>query len=879
MFSRRASLTTLLVATVLALLGVLGLTERPDRLFLDTWFRLRGFRQGEGDIVIVKLGQDFVDEYNFRIGDLDRSFYARALENLNAAGARAIGVDLFFPEQSASRNGRNPDTELAEAVLNGNVVLPQVRTRSVSASGDFSQDDHIPFNPLLTSAQRGVLSLDESAYELEPIVTFRDGALPSFPLAIMQAAGLEPTRPLDKKLLIDYRGPRNSFPSLSFLNVYRNQFSYSDVQDKIVVLGVTLEGTDQDQIVTPYGLMPGAEVNANSVYTLLHGKLTSLPQPLYALLLLLSAFIWPNLARRKYGLRYIISGIVSFFLGSFLLFLFNFFVAPLSFVIVAIAAYVSSSYRYLLALDARLSSRLSELLNTATLAEPDDLLPTNLSEGFAPKGYVTHAPDMLESLMRGLDGDSGLLIIDKSKTSLGEISQTLEALIAKTLHEQEPQTSGTLPQHVTEPIFLEDDLVGVVALTLPQPLPPHLRTLLRTSVSMFSQLARYQQLRERTTTMVDTFWPWRSQSSLTKIDALAMVGDLLATERSWLGALSESLTQAVFIMSPYGYGIYGNNAARRLFKDERNMLRALPEALKIDPKRFQEMYVQTVERGEALELGLTERDSDRPVLLTLRVIHAQEEVKGVVGTVSDLSKVEELDRKRQELIGMVVHDLRSPLTSIQGFAEILLEDAPPDDQEHLEIISHEATRMRRMTDVFLDVVKLESGEFTPDLTPSNIAELLRYAVAAVSAQAAQKDILVAVNAPSFLEALLDPDLISRMITNLLSNAIKYSSSGTQITASIQQVGDTVFLEVTDQGYGMDQTQLDNLFQKYKRAPEGKARAVTGTGLGLYLVKLVVDAHGGRIEVTSEPKKGSRFKVSLPLEAKTASVESLDKNAL
>ena len=194
------------------------------------------------------------------------------------------------------------------------------------------------------------------------------------------------------------------------MNVYRNQFSYSDVQDKIVLLGITLEGTDQDQIVTPYGLMPGVEVNANSVYTLLHGKLITLPPPLYAALLLLSGLVWPNLARRKHGLRYIVSGILSLLIGSFLLFLFNFFIAPIWLIIVAIASYVSSSYRYLLALDTRLSTRLGELLDTATLAETDDLLPTNLSEGFAPKGYVTHAPDMLESLLRGLDGESGLLI-------------------------------------------------------------------------------------------------------------------------------------------------------------------------------------------------------------------------------------------------------------------------------------------------------------------------------------------------------------------------------------------------------------------------------------------------------------------------------------
>lgn len=870
---RGPSLTTLLVAAVLALLVLLGLTERPDRLFLDAWFRLRGFRPTQGDIIIVKIEQDFVDEYNYRIGDLDRSFYARALANLSAAGARVIGVDLFFPELSLPRGDRNPDAELAEAILSGNVVLPQVRTRSAGAAGQLSKDDHIPFHPLLGAAQRGVLSLDESAYDLNPQVEFRDGTLPSFPLAIVQAAGLEPKRSLTSKLLIDYRGPSNSFPSLSFLNVYRNQFSYADVQDKLVLLGVTLEGTDQDQIVTPFGLMPGAEVNANSVYTLLHGQLIGLPRGLYAALLLLSGLTWPYLVRRKRSLSYVISGIISFVIGSFFLFLFNVFFAPLWFVIVAIAAYTSSSYRYLLALDVRLSRRLSELLDTATLAETNDLLPTNLAQGFAPQGYVTHAPDMLESLLTGLDGDSGLLLIDRSKTSLGEVSPALRELTDATLQTKAAQTSGTMPHHVTEPIFLEEELVGVVALTLPHPLPPHLRTLLRTSVSMFSQLARYQHLRERTETLADTLWPWGRQSSLNKIDALAMVGDLLATERSWLGALCEALTQAVFIMSPYGYSVYANAAARRLFGTERNMLQALPEALKIELERFQKAYVQTVERGEALELGLTERDTERPVLLTLRVIHSEGEVKGVVGTVSDLSKVEELDRKRQELIGMVVHDLRSPLTSVQGFAEILLEDAPKEDQEYLSIISQEAMRMRRMTDVFLDMVKLESGEFTPDLTPSNVAELLRYGVATVSAQAAQKDILISVNAPNFLEAMLDPDFISRMITNLLSNAIKYSPAGTQVSVSLLQEGNSALLEVRDEGFGMSEAQLETLFQKYKRASEGEARAVTGTGLGLYLVKLVADAHGGKIDVESELKKGSTFKVSLPLETKVPVAEA------
>ena len=88
-----------------------------------------------------------------------------------------------------------------------------------------------------------------------------------------------------------------------------------------------------------------------------------------------------------------------------------------------------------------------------------------------------------------------------------------------------------------------------------------------------------------------------------------MVSDLLAAERGWLGALVESLPQAVFIMSPYGYSIYRNDAARRFFSEEKNMLATLPESIKIDAEGFRQEYATLIERGEELELGLTERES------------------------------------------------------------------------------------------------------------------------------------------------------------------------------------------------------------------------------------------------------------------------------
>ncbi len=857
------SLITLALALLLMVLYALGVTKGADYLFLDTFFRLRGVQPHANDIILVRLDEDFVKEYPFRIGELDRGFYAKVIEHLRLAGAKVIALDVFFPERSSigKTATRDPDVELAQAIADGNIVLPLVR---IEDKNELTENFLSP-NVLLKDAQQGVILLEESARTFRPVVTFSEGVFKSFALATLEAAKLSATRPLTTTQLVDYRGPEKSFPTLSFLEVYRNQFSYAEVKDKIVLVGITLTGTDRDQILTPFGEMSGVEVNANEVYTLLHGRLTTIPTGLYLVLLLALGIFAPILSSYKRGLWYVLSLMVIIFIGSFILFRLATFVSPLWLALLPTLAYLRTNYRHLLQLDTQLSSSLIQLLDSATLTDESKVTPTQLSQGFAPRGYATYAPDMLESLMTGLGAKGGRLLLEQIPTEQGDVSEALKRLSQQALEQGRTLREGTLPHHVAEPIVLENRVVGAVALTLPAPPPPHLLSLLTTSVQTFSQLARYQKLRERTTSFTGTLFPWRTRSSLDKLEALSMVSDLLVTERGWLGALVESLPQAVFIMSPYGYSVYKNAAARRLFGDEKNMLVGIPGTLRLERERFQADYATMVERGEELEFGITERNTERPVLLTLRVVSSSGEIKGVAGVVSDLSKVEELDRQRQEMIGMVVHDLRSPLTSIQGFAELMLGDASGEQKEFLDIIKSESQRMKRMTDVFLDVVKLENERFELFLRPTNLAESLRYAVATVSYQAGQKNILIAVKAPPFLEAEVDADLISRLIVNLLTNAIKYSPEKTRITATLTVNGDQVDLEINDEGYGMTDEQCKHLFQKYQRADDAKEKRIAGTGLGLYLVKLICDAHQASIKVTSEVGKGSTFRISLPLE--------------
>jgi signal transduction histidine kinase len=562
------------------------------------------------------------------------------------------------------------------------------------------------------------------------------------------------------------------------------------------------------------------------------------------------------------------------------LFFLGWFLAPVLLMLMVLLSYTVTSYDSLLDLDKELTARMQNLfvtlqLGSSTVTE-SAVAGSEILKGFTPVDEMRDAQDMLTSLVEVLDGEGGLLILRDRLYQYGSAQESLAALAREAMNSTQSQAQGRFPHHLAKVLVRNrddrgDTVIGALALALPAPPPPHLDELIDESASSFVQLAKYRQLRSRTTTMADTIWPWQTQSSMDKIEAISVIADLLTTERSWLGTLLETLPQAVFITSPYGFSIYKNAAARRLFGDERHMLKAIPQVLKIDAAEFQQDYVRTVEQAESLELGTTERASDRPVMLTLKVVMVDNRVRGVAGLVSDLSKIEALNRQRQEMISMVVHDLRSPLTSIMGFSEFLLEDDSISEDVHevLRIINEQSGRMKRLTDEVLEYSRLESGQVNPDFVVENVVEILRHVVASVSPQASEKKMSLSISAPDFVAVKLDHDLMSRVLTNLLSNAVKYSPENTRVTCKLYLDADDYIIEVIDQGFGIPEAQLHRLFGKYQRIEDGPHAAVEGTGLGLYLVKLIVEAHQGSIEVSSRVNEGSVFKLTLPLDPEGA----------
>jgi signal transduction histidine kinase len=232
----------------------------------------------------------------------------------------------------------------------------------------------------------------------------------------------------------------------------------------------------------------------------------------------------------------------------------------------------------------------------------------------------------------------------------------------------------------------------------------------------------------------------------------------------------------------------------------------------------------------------------------------------------DRQRAIELGLVKSEYIAYIAHELRAPLTAINGFAHMLLREGDEYDleqrSEFLTIIKNEADRLQRMINSFTDVARIEAGvALGLDRVEVRLDQLVRQIVRRVAPRTHGHRLVVEV--PADLPPLwADRDKLDEVLSNLVDNAIKYSPEGGTITIRAARREDWLRLSVSDEGIGMTPDQKADLFRKFSRVV-GSERNIAGTGLGLYLIKGLVEAHGGRIWVESEYGKGTVFYIELP----------------
>ncbi|MCS6951519.1 MAG: CHASE2 domain-containing protein [Bryobacterales bacterium] len=233
-----------------------------------------------------------------------------------------------------------------------------------------------------------------------------------------------------------------------------------------------------------------------------------------------------------------------------------------------------------------------------------------------------------------------------------------------------------------------------------------------------------------------------------------------------------------------------------------------------------------------------------------------------------LRRAEAEKRRYQQAVQFVTHEMRTPLTAIQGSSELMSRYSLSEEKRKqiAELIHNESRRLARMVETFLNVERLAAGQMELRREAFAARRLVEACLERVRPLAERKRIRIRIAELGEERLVGDQELMEYAVYNLLTNAVKYSPTDTEVTVSLTREGDSFRLSVRDQGIGMDEDEIKNIFHKFYRTRQAIASGESGAGIGLSLVEQIVVHHGGRVEVSSAPGKGSCFTLILPANA-------------
>jgi signal transduction histidine kinase/DNA-binding NarL/FixJ family response regulator len=345
--------------------------------------------------------------------------------------------------------------------------------------------------------------------------------------------------------------------------------------------------------------------------------------------------------------------------------------------------------------------------------------------------------------------------------------------------------------------------------------------------------------------------------------ALSQALEALETDRQRLAVIIESIGDGLLVLDADGRVVTANPSARRLVADlKEGVLLSEADPPMPAPAAVLEHEV-VIERGP-LTLAVTAAmlaPANAGPGGGARGAGAQE--GQTVWTVRDMTARARLERLKSEFVATASHELRSPLTSIKGFVELLGQtELPAREREFVDIISASTNRLVDLVNDLLDVARVEAGEVEIHRRPSDLAEAVHEVAQLMAPRLnAKRQELTLELPPDLPRALVDPSRVRQIVTNLLTNAHLYTEEGGRLSIALRARARELVLEVSDTGRGMSEEDAGRMFERFYRGAQGAG--APGTGLGLAIVKSLVDLHGGRITVRSQPGTGTTFTVSLP----------------
>jgi len=341
--------------------------------------------------------------------------------------------------------------------------------------------------------------------------------------------------------------------------------------------------------------------------------------------------------------------------------------------------------------------------------------------------------------------------------------------------------------------------------------------------------------------------------------------------RDKIDAILKSMTDGLIVTDTANRVILINDAARQLLDLGPQGAFGQPVEALIEAPAYAEQLAHTRLQREsppAVDMGLHHRGQEEMRVIQSRtsLVQNQEGAEaGVITILQDVTRLREMDRIKTEFIATAAHELRTPLAAILGFAELLLQGSFEREQqrEFLAIIEERAQTLSDIVDELLDLSRIESGRLMA--LEHSLCSLQEIVIPLVTQYrlAASRHQFETILSDHLAELWVDRGKIGQVMENLLSNAVKYSPGGGQIRVTSRQVNDSCEVTVTDQGIGMTAIQIERIFDKFYRADSGDT-AIGGLGLGMAIVKNIIEAHGGSIWVESLPGEGTQVSFTLPL---------------
>ena len=364
-----------------------------------------------------------------------------------------------------------------------------------------------------------------------------------------------------------------------------------------------------------------------------------------------------------------------------------------------------------------------------------------------------------------------------------------------------------------------------------------------------------------------------------------------AAEQERTATVLASLHEPVLVVDEYGELLQANPSAERLFNFNADQAyrRAISNVTrcqrlldllsdtqrrKSQTTRLEEIELQgadgTRRWHEVTACSFASAGSKEAEALALSdstVLTSTQAAQGAVVVLRDITDQKAAQQRYAEFVSAVSHEMKTPLSSIKAYVELLVDGDAEDDEtreEFLSVINSQADRLHRLIDNVLNLARIESGVVEVSKQPQPLNAILQRACETVKPAAEAKGIaLEAALSPMYLPVLVDPDQMLQAAINLLSNAVKYTPEGGKITLRSRDLDGQVQFEVEDSGVGLSPEDCERIFERFYRVKKDKSMAA-GTGLGLPLAKSIVeDMHGGRLSVRSTLGEGSTFSVTLP----------------